>query len=248
VLKPQYTPAPASRPSTTLTGYSDTTIGDNAQTLAWSSQSRPKDLPIPEYSQQNRRNLSLSRVLNGPDTSLDAGVGQTFYNQPISVGAFTPPSLTSKSTPSSLQSTLSTESGDSQSQRSTATYFAPRKPLEESFDRLFLPIPRNLSDARASEAYPCRTGILAVDYSTSGGALHPEMHTIECQSASLQQLDRLTMDNDLTFLDPISALLRAGDILSSQGRPAHPQHQPVSSMTAENKSRQILQCESYSCR
>jgi hypothetical protein len=37
------------------------------------------------------------------------------------------------------------------------------------------------------------------------------------------------LDDDLTFLDPISALLRAGDIFSSQGRLAHPQHQPVSS-------------------
>ena len=70
--------APASRPNTTLTVYTNTITGDNAQTLAWSSPARPKDLPIPEYSQQNRRNLSLSEILNGPDTLL--GAGQTFYN------------------------------------------------------------------------------------------------------------------------------------------------------------------------
>jgi hypothetical protein len=219
--KLQNTPTPAGRPGTTC----NTVVGTNAQTLAWSSQARLKGIPIPEYSQQNRRDASLSGMLNGPNSPLG-------YNQLRSVGAFTPPSLTSKST---LKSTLSFNKGsDSQSRRSTATYFAPRKPLEQTCDKLFLPVPRNFFDAKTSEAlefhrtYPCCTEILAVDYSTSGEALHAELHTNECQSASLQQRDRLTSDDDLTFLDPISALLRAGDIFSAQGRLAHPQHQPVS--------------------
>ncbi|KFZ23920.1 hypothetical protein V502_01600 [Pseudogymnoascus sp. VKM F-4520 (FW-2644)] len=123
VPKLQNTPASASKPSTTLTGYCNTDIGANAQTPAWGSQARPKDIPIPEYSQQNRRNASLSGILNGPDTSL--GVGQTFHSQPRS------------------------------------------------------------------------------------------------------QRDKPTMDDDLTSLNPIRALLRAVDIFGIQGRLAHPQHQPA---------------------
>ncbi|KFY32171.1 hypothetical protein V493_00446 [Pseudogymnoascus sp. VKM F-4281 (FW-2241)] len=56
--------APADRPCTTLMGFSNTMIGANAQTLAWSSQARSEDIPIPEDSQQKRRNASLSEILN----------------------------------------------------------------------------------------------------------------------------------------------------------------------------------------
>ncbi|KFY30950.1 hypothetical protein V493_01524 [Pseudogymnoascus sp. VKM F-4281 (FW-2241)] len=48
VPKLQNTPASADRPCTTLMGYSNTIIGANAQTLAWSSQARSEDIPIPE--------------------------------------------------------------------------------------------------------------------------------------------------------------------------------------------------------
>ncbi|KFZ25063.1 hypothetical protein V502_00458 [Pseudogymnoascus sp. VKM F-4520 (FW-2644)] len=148
VPKLQNTPTTAAKPGTTLAGYCNTVIGASAQTLAWGSQARPKDIPVPEHSQQNRRNFSLPGILNGVDTSVGVGAGQTFHSQPRSVGAFTPPSLTPELTPSTLQSTLSTQGRDSQSQRSTAT----RKLLEQSRDKLFLPIPRNFSDAGTSKA------------------------------------------------------------------------------------------------
>ncbi|KAL5349574.1 hypothetical protein ACLOAV_005869 [Pseudogymnoascus australis] len=221
VPKFQNTPAPAGSPGTTC----NTVVGTNAQTLAWSSQARPKGIPIPEYSQQNRRDASLSGMLNGPNSPL--GVGQILYNQPRSVGAFTPPSLTSKSTLSNMQSTLSTESGDSQSQRSSATYFAPQKPLEQPCDRLFLPIPQNFSDTKASAVlgfHKANTRILAMDYSSVSqasqrSAYYPSSRTaLSYQPASLQQHNIPTMDDELTSLDPISALLRADEIFSSEGR------------------------------
>lgn len=161
--KLQNTPSPAGRPCTTSMGYCNTVTGANAQTRAWSSQARPEDIPIPlENSQRNRRNASLSEILNGPDTPLDAG--QTFHNQPGSVGAFTPPSVTSKST---LQSTLSTKGRDSQSQRNTS-----REPLEQSCDRLFLPVPGifmrpEQAKLEFHQAYPCLTEICAVDNSAN---------------------------------------------------------------------------------
>lgn len=233
--KLQNTPTPAGRPGTTLTGYCNTIIGANAQTLAWSSQARPKDIPIPEYSKQNRRNLSLPGILNG------VGVGQTLYNQPRSVGAFTPPSLTSKSAPSNFQSTLSTESGDSQPQRSSETYFAPQKPLEQSCDGSFLPIPQNFSNATASAVlgfHKASTSILAMDYSSisqasqRSGYYSSARTTHPYQPASLQQHNIPTMDDELTSLDPISALLKADEIFSSEGRLAHRQHQPDGSCSS----------------
>lgn len=127
--------ASAGGPNTTLTGYCDTVIRA-PQTLARRNHARPTDIPILEYSGQNKRNASQPRILNGPDTSV--GFVQTFHNQRRSLDAFSPPSLTSKSTTTTLQSTLSAGGRDSQSQRST-TYFAPRKPLEQSCDRSSLP-------------------------------------------------------------------------------------------------------------
>ncbi|KAL5351049.1 hypothetical protein ACLOAV_004623 [Pseudogymnoascus australis] len=206
--KLQNTPTPAGRPGTTC----NTVVGANAQTLAWSSQARPKGIPIPEYIQQYRRDASLSGMLNGPNSPL--GAGQTLYNQPRSVGAFTPPSLTSKSTPSNMQSTMSTESGDSQSQRSSATYFAPQKPLEQPCDGLFLPIPKNFSDATASAVlgfHKATTGI-AMDYSSisqasqRSGYYSSSQTAFSYQPASLLQYNIPPMDDELTSLDRCSGV------------------------------------------
>ncbi|KFY48303.1 hypothetical protein V495_01453 [Pseudogymnoascus sp. VKM F-4514 (FW-929)] len=92
----------AGGPSTTLTGCCDTVIRANPLTLARRDHARPPDIPILEYSRQNERNASHSRFLNGPDTSL--GFVQTFHDQRRSLSAFNPPSLTSESTLSTLQS------------------------------------------------------------------------------------------------------------------------------------------------
>ena len=158
----------AGGPSTTWTGYCDT-VRANPQTLAREDHAKPMDIPILEYGQQSERNSSQPVILNRPDKSLR--FGQTFH-QPRSLGAFSPTSLTPKPTPSTLQSTLLTGGRDSQSQQSTATYFVPRKPIEQSCDISFLPIPQNFSNAKESEAlechkaYPRRTDILAMDYSS----------------------------------------------------------------------------------
>ena len=190
-------------PSNTLTGYCDTVIGANPPTLMWRDHARPTDIPNPEYSRQNERDSSQPRILNGPDTSL--GFRDTVLR-------------------------------DSQSQRSTATYFAPRKPLEQSCGRSSLHIPRNFSDAKASgalefhKAYPRLTDILAIDYSSisqpsqQSGYFSSPRTAHSYQPTSLQQHNTPTMDGDPTSLDPISALLRAGDIFSSQERLAHPQY------------------------
>ena len=190
----------AGGPSTTLTGYCDTVIRANPQTLARRDHGRPTDIPILEYSRQNERNASQPRILNGPDTSL--GFVQAFHDQRRSLGAFNPPSLTSKSTLSTLQSTLSTGGRDSQSQRSTATY------LEQSCDRLSLPIPRNFPGANASGAlefhksYPRLTGILAMNHSSirnpsqRSGYFSSARTVHSYQPASLQQHSTHTMDDD----------------------------------------------------
>ena len=138
VVPSTLTQASAGGPSTTLTGYCDTVIRANPQTLARRNHARPTDIPILEYSGQNERNASQPRILNGPDTSV--GFVQTFHNQ---------------------------RSG----------YF---------------------SSPQTAHSY---------------------------QPASLQQHNTPTMDDDCTSLDPISALLRAGEISSSQGRLGYPQHQ-----------------------
>ncbi|KFY32090.1 hypothetical protein V493_00525 [Pseudogymnoascus sp. VKM F-4281 (FW-2241)] len=137
VVPDTLTQASAGGPSTTLTEYCDLVIRSNPQMLARRGHARHTDIPILEYSEQNERNASPPRNSNDPDTSF--GILQTLHNQQRSLDAFSPPSLTSKSTTSTLQSILSSRSRDSQSQRSTAMYFAPRKPLEQSCRRSSLP-------------------------------------------------------------------------------------------------------------
>ncbi|KFZ23258.1 hypothetical protein V502_02262 [Pseudogymnoascus sp. VKM F-4520 (FW-2644)] len=70
VVPSTLTQASAGGPSTTLTGYCDTVIRANPQTLARRDHARPTGIPILEYSGQNERNASQPRILNGPDTSL----------------------------------------------------------------------------------------------------------------------------------------------------------------------------------
>lgn len=194
----------AGGPSTTLTGYCDTVIRANPQTLAEGSRkaygySNPRVQPAKREEYASAQDLEWARYVPWLCTN---------HDQRRSLGAFNPPSLTSKSTLSTLQSTLSTGGRDSQFQRSTATYFAPRKTLEQSCDRLSLPIPRNFPGANASgalefhKAYPRLTGILAMDHSSIrnpsqwSGYFSSARTVHSYQPASLQQHSTHTMDDD----------------------------------------------------
>ncbi|KFY50722.1 hypothetical protein V495_00110 [Pseudogymnoascus sp. VKM F-4514 (FW-929)] len=219
--------ASANAPSTILTTYRETVSGANLQTFAcWDHASR-MEIPNLGYSWQDERNASQPGILNGPDMSF--GFTQTFHNQPRSVGASSPSSLTSEPTPSTLQSTLSIGNKQApQSQPSIASYFEPRSPLDQSCDRPLLPTPQNSPGAKPGgtlvfhKAYPCLIGIFTMGYSSISHADHLKPHTRTSQLCYSNTT--LSMNDDPTPLDPVSALLRAGEIYSSQGRLAYPQH------------------------
>lgn len=144
---PQAPPPPTTRaqsspggPSSTLPGYRDTVINPSPQTLAWRDHTRPPDLPIHGYNRQVEPKLNQSGILNGPETP--TSFAQAFHNQPrslSSISVFSPPSLTSESTASTVSTQLSTSSSSAADTRQS-TYFAPRIPLDPSRDRPSFPM------------------------------------------------------------------------------------------------------------
>lgn len=144
-MQAQLTPTSTARklsggPSTSLPGYRDTVIGPNVnQTLAWRDHIRPGEIPTHGYNRQGETKISQSGILNAPDAP--TGFGQAFHNQPrssiSSIGAFSPPALSSDSTISTQQSTASSLAREDPRQ---STYFAPRIPLDQSRERPSFPM------------------------------------------------------------------------------------------------------------
>ncbi|KFY67386.1 hypothetical protein V496_01577 [Pseudogymnoascus sp. VKM F-4515 (FW-2607)] len=114
--------ASAGGPNTTLTGYCDTVIRA-PQTLARRNHARPTDIPILEYSGQNKRNASQPRILNGPDTgalefhkayprrtgvlSMDYSISKPsqrsgYFSSPQTAHSYSPASLQQHNTPTRL--------------------------------------------------------------------------------------------------------------------------------------------------
>ncbi|KFX89941.1 hypothetical protein O988_08417 [Pseudogymnoascus sp. VKM F-3808] len=221
---------PPSGPSTTMPGYRDTVINPNLQTLAWREQhTRPGDLSLHGYNRQVEPKLNQSGILNGPETPTT--FAQAFHNQPrtslSSISAFSSPSLTSES---------------------TTTYFADRIPLDPArerpsfphhpvfgshsnkppvnFDTQLPPIrgPSLSPQVPASVSYNSQPGIFAMDYNSisqataRSGYRSPTHPPHRPQPIPLQLRHPTSPDDDNTPLDPVSALIRAGEIVSNQGR------------------------------
>ncbi|ELR02114.1 hypothetical protein GMDG_05273 [Pseudogymnoascus destructans 20631-21] len=232
-------------PSTALPGYRDTVINPNLQTVAWRDHARAPELPIHGYNRQVEPKLNQSGILNAPETP----TAQAFHNQPrpspSSIGALSPPSLTSESTVSTQQSTSSSTAADPRQN----TYFAPRIPLDPSRDKPSFPMhpafSHNNSKAQAhfdtlppirhpslspqlpaSISYNSQSGILAMDYSSINqasqrtGYLSPTrpLHRPQPLPLQLRHPHPKSPDDDNAPLNPISTLIRAGEIVSNQGR------------------------------
>ncbi|KFY35943.1 hypothetical protein V494_05462 [Pseudogymnoascus sp. VKM F-4513 (FW-928)] len=165
-----------------------------------------------------------------------------------SISAFSPPSLTSESTVSTQQSTASSTAADSRHQSTYFAPRVPLDPSRDMpsfpmhpafhgsgskgpapFDTQLPPIrhPSLSPQLPTSVSYNSQSGILAMDYSSINQAsqqqhsgylspTRPPLH--RPQPLPLQLRHPVTPDDDNAPLDPVSALLRAGEIVDNQGR------------------------------
>ncbi|OBT98848.1 hypothetical protein VE01_03411 [Pseudogymnoascus verrucosus] len=235
-------------PSTALPGYRDTVINPNLQTLAWRDHTRPPNLPIHEYNRQVEPKLNQSGILNAPETPTSFAQAFHNQPRPSlsSISSFSPPSLTSESTVSTQQSTSSSTAADPRQSTYFAPRI-PLDPSRERPSFPMHPVfSHNSSKAQAqhfdtlppirhpslspqlpaSISYNSQSGILAMDYSSINqasqrtGYLSPTRppHRPQPIPLQLRHPHPTVPDDDNAPLDPVSALIRAGEIVSSQGR------------------------------
>ncbi|OBT48623.1 hypothetical protein VE00_00781 [Pseudogymnoascus sp. WSF 3629] len=235
-------------PSTALPGYRDTVINPNLQTLAWRDHTRPPDLPIHGYNnRQVEPKLNQSGILNAPETPTSFTQAFHNQPRPSlsAISPFAPPSLTSESTVSTQQSTSSSTAADPRQSTYFAPripldpsrdrpsfpmhpVFSHKAQGRAHFDTQLPPIrhPSLSPQLPASISYNSQSGILAMDYSSINqasqrtGYMSPTRppHRPQPLPLQLRHPHPTSPDDDNTPLDPMSALIRAGEIVSKQGR------------------------------
>ena len=230
----------------------------SAPSNAWREQTRPLALPIQGYGRQPDQRPAKPLSYSGPDSHVP--YIPRFASQPSSAGAFTPPLLTSESTASTLQSSVSSGSHDPRIPQSH--YYGPRTPLEDPLRNFpSLPIPSIYANAKLPVSFegqqlpPMRHASLSP--STSQNVAYqpgPSEHNLASgreianvviaaadyqggsvaqQRGSIFPVNRfppVTQHNrppqlfrhkssadDIGPLDPIRALIDAGEIINSQG-------------------------------
>lgn len=261
--------SPSVHSAPSLSGYGDTILGTTAHSASWREQPRPLEMPLPIHGYRPaERNATQPMILNTPDSQMQ--FGHSFQSQQRSIGGFTPPSLVSESTVSTLKSVGSAGSGDSR--QTSSPYYTPRTPLDSSRDRPSLPIPSiyagqkppatfetklppirhpSLSpQSSINVPYNSASGILAMDYFTPSSASQRNSFPTQnrpqavSQNSSFTQRPVASADEENAPLDPVSALIRAGEIVSNQGRqqqPPHHQHHSQAQHQRFTHSRQSSQ-------
>lgn len=229
--KPQNSPSATS--PTVLPGYRDSIYGGNSQSLAWREGQRGDDLAnsqLPRLSSVTDSRPNFSGLSHADPRNL-TGSQQHDHRMNRGQNHPPPPLLSSESTNRSSTSSASTGS---------SAFYTPRTPLEPPLDRA-LPIP-SLYAQKSNGSYdnqlpPLRPPSLSPQSSMlltqqSPNAIHsidfpnsiPPIRNYPQQGNPNNQPDSRLQDYSNTAednLDPVSALLRAGEIVdrNSNGRP-----------------------------
>jgi len=201
--------SPSATSPPVLPGYRDAIFGTAPQTLAW--RDSPRGAEPPSAMQQQ-----LSRMMNpvherrssqpGTDSPNPYGSAAMAHRTVGAGGGYTPPLLTSEST------------GTTRSGGSSAGLFAPRTPLEPSLERPQLPIPNIFPNKPLydNQLPPIRPPSLSPQSSINMPYNSPGIAPINPDyppSHSRRDLPGSANVGEDAPLDPVSALLRAGEIV-----------------------------------
>lgn len=238
VLGPKGQGSPNATSPTVLPGYRESIFGGNQQALSWRDGQRDE---VVGSLQQSSRVVSVGDQrpsYNGPPSDKLNLTGSAQHAHRTG-STHPPPLLTSESTNRSSASSGSTAS---------STFFTPRTPMEPPLERA-LPIPslypQKSNGSFENQLPPLRPPSLSPQSTMLGSQQSPNgIHTLVDFPSSMPPLrgytatapqhvghddqsdsrsrDLLTTNSiDDNNLDPVSALLRAGEIVNqnSRGRP-----------------------------
>jgi len=226
--------SPSLNSSAILPGYRESIYGGSHQSLPWRDGQKQRDDQAPRPSQQqsqfprinNITDRHLSQPVNDPLNL--TGSAQHAHRATHPTPKHTPPLLTSESTNMSTASTSTNSSA----------YFTPRTPLEpvidrslsissiytqKSYENQLPPLrPPSLSPQTSIHAQYSPNGIHpTMDFPTSIAPFRgytsttagPSRHSVEASDDRLQDFG--SFDENM---DPVSALIRAGEIVNRNSR------------------------------
>lgn len=233
-------------PQSMQQGYRDFNATPKQHTAQWRDQTRPIELPVHAYKiQPERKSSQPAQPPFYPNLDTSASYMHNYQTRQRSIGGYTPPLLTTESTGSTTQS--SSTSGGSDHPRGMLPFYAQRNPGEMPRDRPSLPpVPAIYNGAKLpslfegplppirhtslspppsslNALYGRQAAIPSMDYPSSRPGSQRSPYFPEPRigrDGPQSHLMHASSNEDDNLLDPVSALIRAGEIVSNQGRQA----------------------------